>query len=47
MSKIPVINTSLSSDSDTLKYEFDNLVATVIKDFFEHRDAEEDSIMND
>lgn len=41
-----MINTSLEFDAETIQYEFDNLLATVVKDNLEKRDSEELNILN-
>ncbi len=46
LSRIPMINTSLDYDAETIKYEFDNLVSTVVKDLMEKKESEELSIIN-
>lgn len=43
---MPVVNTSLDYETDTIKYEFDNLLVNIYKDMQERRDDEELSILN-
>ena len=41
-----MINTSLDYDADTIKYEFDYLLQSVVKSQIEKRDSEELNILN-
>lgn len=41
-----MINTSLESDSDIIKYEFDLLLQSVAKSILEKKDSDELSILN-
>lgn len=46
LSKVPMINTSVDYDADTIKFEFENLVNSLAKDILEKRDSEELNIIN-
>jgi hypothetical protein len=46
LTKVPMINTSVDYDADTIKFEFENLVNTLAKDMLEKRDSEELNIIN-
>jgi hypothetical protein len=46
LSKIPVINTSLDYDADTIKYEFDYMLQNIAKSLLDTRESDELNIMN-
>ncbi|PRP86173.1 hypothetical protein PROFUN_05689 [Planoprotostelium fungivorum] len=47
LSKVPLFNTSLDTDAELTRNEFDNLVNSVSKEKFEKRDNEELSILGE
>jgi hypothetical protein len=45
LSKCPLVVTSLDSDADTIRTEFDNLLSSVYSDYLENKEREERAII--